>query len=497
MSKFELLKEAFPSRDIIESNEPTMESCLSRGRKAPLDREKAIKDIKAGKDWHNNVRDLIASMVFAGDSDENILNLAPELTLRSYSQEETISDMQIMIDGARKKNFGHPVRVNPDWPTVFEGFNELTIPRRRWIYGSTYLRGYVSLLAAPGGVGKTSLQIVEALAIVTGQSLLGEEVKEKTNVWLINLEDAFEELQRRILAAMNFYEISENEVKNRLFVDADRDFSFQFVSDDKGEVSVNHSLIEAMVSKIKKHRIGLVILDPFVGCFNVNENDNRAINMVVSAIRKIADETDAAIAVVHHMRKLNGEDASVDGVRGASSIIGAVRVARVVNRISAKEAGEHFIDENQAKSVFRVDNAKMNFAPPADDTFWYKLDSSTLKNGEDVGVARRFDINSAVEDVADDTLNQIYSALQKAEQVLRQNEKSGSWIGNVVANSLCIDIGASKAKKERTTEQERSRMVVRSYIKLMCRRGWLATTEAQDTRNGRSVKVFELEREEN
>jgi RecA-family ATPase len=39
------------------------------------------------------------------------------------------------------------------------------------------------------------MQIVEALAIVTGKPLLGEPVIEQCNVWIINLEDPIEELQ--------------------------------------------------------------------------------------------------------------------------------------------------------------------------------------------------------------------------------------------------------------------------------------------------------------
>ena len=51
---------------------------------------------------------------------------------------------------------------------------------------------------AAGAVGKTSLKIVEALALATGRSLLGVEVPKRARVWLFNLEDDMLELQRRV-----------------------------------------------------------------------------------------------------------------------------------------------------------------------------------------------------------------------------------------------------------------------------------------------------------
>ena len=79
------------------------------------------------------------------------------------------------------------------YPTPYDPIDPASIPARRWIYGQHYIRSNVSVLASAGGVGKTSMQIVEALAICTGRPLLGETVHEPCNVWIINLEDPLEE----------------------------------------------------------------------------------------------------------------------------------------------------------------------------------------------------------------------------------------------------------------------------------------------------------------
>jgi len=93
-----------------------------------------------------------------------------------------------------------------------------SIPARRWIYGQHYIRvKRVSVLASAGGVGKTSMQIVEALAICTGKPLLGEPVHEPCNVWIINLEDPlWRSFSVRVAAAMLHYNVTADEIRGKL-----------------------------------------------------------------------------------------------------------------------------------------------------------------------------------------------------------------------------------------------------------------------------------------
>ena len=48
-----------------------------------------------------------------------------------------------------------------------------TIPRRQWVYGHHLIRRFLSTTVAPGAVGKSSLTMVEAIAMATGRALLG------------------------------------------------------------------------------------------------------------------------------------------------------------------------------------------------------------------------------------------------------------------------------------------------------------------------------------
>ena len=300
----------------------------------------------------------------------------------------------------------------PDWPTVYDMFDGASIEPRRWIYGNHYLRSFVSVLASAGGIGKTSLQIVEALAIVTGRPLLGEEVKERTNVWIVNLEDPLEEIQRRVIAAMQHYKITPDEVRGRLFVNAGRDFSLKFGIQTRDGVLPNTKLVEYLCKQIPQKQIGCVFIDPFVGAHNINENDNMAVNAIVAEIRRVADETKSAIGLVHHIRKGNGEDASIDSVRGAGSLIGAARAARVVNKVSEDDAMKLGVDMDKAKGIFRVDDGKANLSPPADKSTYRQMIGVKIDNGEWIGVCVPFDLPDEWKGMTDAVVNEMLRMIE-------------------------------------------------------------------------------------
>jgi hypothetical protein len=369
----------------------------------------------------------------------------------------------------------------PDWPTLYDMFDEASIEPRRWIYAHHYLRSFVSVLASAGGIGKTSLQIVEALAIVTGRPLLGEEVKERTNVWIVNLEDPLEEIQRRVLAAMRHYGIKPAEVEGRLFVNAGRDFSLKFGIQTREGVLPNTKLVEYLCAKIPEKQIGCVFIDPFVGAHNINENDNMAVNAIVAEIRRVADETKCAIGLVHHIRKGNGEDASIDSVRGAGSLIGAARAARVVNRMSADDAAKLGIDETEARSIMRVDDGKANLAPPAAAAVYRKMEGVKIDNGEWIGVCVPYTLPDAFDGVSGKDAKAVQRLVADAHssgEPFRESSQSPEWIGVAVADLLGIDMTDKKGKAKVST-------MVKTWIKSNV----LATEKIFDQKRGREISV--------
>ena len=114
-------------------------------------------------------------------------------------------------------------RTDPPTPngitaTPFVWADPTTIPRRQWLYQPHYVRQFSSLDVSTGGVGKSSLVIVEALAMASDKPLLGVTPEGPLRVWYWNGEDPADELQRRVVAAMKHHQLTSDAIGDRLFI---------------------------------------------------------------------------------------------------------------------------------------------------------------------------------------------------------------------------------------------------------------------------------------
>ena len=227
--------------------------------------------------------------------------------------------------------------------TRYEPRDPSTIPPRRWLYDRRLISRFVSLTVSPGGVGKSSLTLVEAMAMVTGQPLLNASPARPLRVWCWNGEDPNEETARRIEAIRLHYQISADDIGGRLFTGSGRKTPIQLAAQDRSGLVIARPIVEELVEAIEADEIDVLIIDPFVTTHSVSENDNGAINAVVALWREIADRTGCAVELVHHTVKLGGargssEDHGIAQARGASALVDGVRNARFLAPMSKEDA---------------------------------------------------------------------------------------------------------------------------------------------------------------
>ena len=450
----ERMMRAFPKAE----PQPASTISIDLGQQA-MDRQLVTQNILAGDDWHINMVRLVGSYVTKGLSDEEIHAITDSFTLAGYTVDDTRQEVQKAIDGARNKGWTPPPDpvqermeqqntaladdVEQSWPTPYNMFNAMTLPRREWVYGYDYIRKYISVTASAGGIGKTSLINVEAIAIATGKPLLGVAVKQQTNVWVINLEDPIAEMQMRTIAAMQHYNITPDEIKGRLFMDGEDTMQITLAAEGRDGLITNDDMLAAMIRVVKQNNIGAIILDPFVSAHLVNENNNGSIQAVVAMLRKLARDTNSSVQLVHHIRKGNGDDATIDSVRGAGSLIGAARAARVINRITPDDAIALGVDEHEALGIFRVDDGKANLAPPSDKAVYRRMQSVEIANGEHIGVATEFKLPDLFDGVTTKNLYNVQRTIGKAEEAdhaYRANAQADNWVGKAVAEELNLDL---------------------------------------------------------
>jgi len=324
------------------------------------------------------------------------------------------------------------------------------IPPREWIYGRHLIRRFLSTTVAPGASGKSSLVLVEAIAMATGRSLLGVKPPQALKVWYVNLEDPLEETERRVAAICLHYGIDAHELEGRLFLDSGRTAEIIIATRQRDGVKIAEPVIEDLTTSMVENEIDHMVVDPFVSSHRVTENANDEIDIVAKAWNRVAEIGNASIELVHHVRKgQSGQsEYTVEDGRGAGALLAAARSARVLNLMSKDQAEKAGIPTN--RGFFRVDNGKANLAPPPDKSDWFQLVPVSLGNGppgildygDQVAVVEPWEWPDPFEGVGADDLRAAQSEVAgtiAAGARWRLNVQSPDWVGIPIARALKLN----------------------------------------------------------
>jgi RecA-family ATPase len=270
--------------------------------------------------------------------------------------------------------------TEPEWDAG-EDLGE--IPPRHWLLGNIFCRRFVSSLIADGGVGKTAVRIAQLLALATGRPLTGEHVFQRSRVLYLSLEDDRDELRRRVKAAMLHHGVSAEEVRGWFFLTALGSSGWKLAITENGEHKTS-VLQTRLVEVIRRRRIDVVCLDPFVKSHAVEENANNAIDFVAGILAEIATENDCAVDAPHHVNKGLPDPGNANRGRGASAFKDAGRLVYTLTPMSDDEAKLFDIEEDERRRLVRMDNAKVNIAPRPVGAKWFKLVGVPLGNRTDL-----------------------------------------------------------------------------------------------------------------
>ncbi len=361
--------------------------------------EAALQRIRRGDHWHTNLVRLTGHWIARGWSDAEILTASDALTLPGYTIEETRREVGRMIASGREKwavpNPTHevvePTVTAPLVATFLDQLNLALLPQRRWLIGRSLLRGHVTILVAPPGVGKSTLSVARAVALATGRALTGETVHEQVKTWVYNVEDDADELKRRLGAVLLHGSIPFAEVRDRVALNSGADRPLLFATADRSGAVIRHPDVDACIAEIKAHNIGCLIVDPFVETHEVDENANGEIKKVAALYREIARATNCAVLLVHHTAKppqgtSDGHAGNMNTARGASALVGVARVVQTLFAMSEKDAERFGIPDEERPLYVRLDDAKANLSLIDGEATWFRRVGVELANGDEVGV---------------------------------------------------------------------------------------------------------------
>ena len=422
------LEHVFP----FEEYKPNFQVNLGLSSYESFDIDRAIANMRANNSWHDNMIRAVMSMAAKGYTDQEIHARMSNVTTSGYSQEQTDKEINIAIQGARSKAVELKPRSNSsiddnnnnlklaDAIRPWELRDPSTIPPREFLYGNMYISKYASLTVAPGGVGKSSLCMCEGIAMATGRAILNVQPIH-TKVLYINGEDPYDDMLLRAKAICTYFDIDERELIDRFYMVSGRDWKLNLIIGESSMVNEEH--VEQLKSEIKKYNIKCCILDPLANMHTSTESVD-SFRVLGDLVSSIADECNCSVHLVHHTRKIQAGQSEVDenSARGGSSLVSAMRAARVLNKMSKTEAEN--LGLNTHIDHFKIEPAgKNNLSRPLEKTVWYKKIGVHVGMHE-IAVCEEWTAPSVFDDLSTDKLRNLQNSIRETEYTLLSNNRT-------------------------------------------------------------------------
>lgn len=238
----------------------------------------------------------------------------------------------------------------------------------------------VAQLVAPGGTGKTTLMLYEAVCIALGRSLYGLRVLSPGWTLFVTAEDRRERLLarlREILARMDLTPEDRALVLRSVVIWDVTGEALKLTHASDGNIRLT-SLADDIVAAYKDDPPAVVNFDPLVS-FGVSEqavNDNE--QALVTAARRIVRGLDCCVRFVHHTGKANARAATLDQYsgRGGSAMADGSRMTMILQAWKPDEAGSlrppPGCASDRDSSLTVLARAKISYAPPNLPLIWIK-----------------------------------------------------------------------------------------------------------------------------
>jgi AAA domain len=330
-----------------------------------------------------------------------------------------------------------------------------TIPPREWIYGSKLIRGFVTLLIAPGGTGKSTLALAACMEIASAKRVLGIQVFDPCNVAFLNLEDPRDEMNRRLAALAIRYGITNRDLEGRLFMsDADRAVTIATMGADGFTVTTPDK--DEIIRRVRAHNIGVLSVDPFAESHTLEENSNPQMVKAAAAWRQVARDGNCAVLLAHHVRK--GAVTDIESARGAKALTDSARIGLLLSHMTADEAASLRVPADKRLSYVRLHDAKANLSPRATEASWFHLDNIKLENstakypaGDSVAVLAPWKPPTLSGGMDATELRAVFDELRRTKYAAVPQTKYRPWAGQIL-----IEVGGRS--------REEAHQIITSWI---------------------------------
>lgn len=238
----------------------------------------------------------------------------------------------------------------------------------------------VAQVVAPGGTGKTTMLLYEAVCMALGWRVWGLETVTPGWTLIVTAEDRRDRLiarLREMLASLKLTPAQRATVLQSILIWDVTGLALKLVAVSDGNLVLT-ALADQIVETYQDDPPIVVLFDPLVS-FGASEsmvNDNE--QAIVTAARRIVNGLDCCVRVVHHTGKANARGGTLDQYsgRGGSALADGSRMTTVIQGWSeANIAGlqpPQGCEPENGSSISILSRAKLSYSPPDLPLIWIK-----------------------------------------------------------------------------------------------------------------------------
>ena len=258
-------------------------------------------------------------------------------------------------------------------PPAFTCFTEADLNKAKLhprCFVTNLLYADLGEVAAPGGVGKTTMMLYESALLALKRPIWGCEVVNPGKTLIITAEDSADLIAarlREILDAMNLSPADRQLARESIAVwDVSGEMLRLAELDGSGNLNLT-DLADSIVDAYRDAGIAQVIFDPVVSFGPGERVINDGEQAIVTACRRIVRGLNCCVRLVHHTGKANARNGAIDQYAGrnGSALPDGCRMVTVLSSIRDTQLSppESF-EMAQGDSAFVYARAKLSYAPP-------------------------------------------------------------------------------------------------------------------------------------
>ena len=200
-------------------------------------------------------------------------------------------------------------RVDPDTGEVLPALTLISIndvishpsPAPAFVWGGYLPRGVVSMLAAHGGTGKSTIALMLCVATSLGRQLFGLDTVQ-CNALFVSLEDSASVVRHRLANICEKWGVNPASLDGKLTIADGTDDPELFTADHRAAGAKTRTYFE-MNQLVKSGEVGLVVVDNASDAYGGDEIQRRQVRAFIRALMEVAKPVNCALLLLAHVDK--------------------------------------------------------------------------------------------------------------------------------------------------------------------------------------------------